>query len=74
MDFISILRNLIEAERPDIVWIDPLFAYCGCDLLDAEKVGRFLREWLFPLGTRYGVSIQVVHHVGKPYGKPILRH
>src|SRR5262249_26833152 len=48
------------------VWIDPLFAFAGCDLLNAEKTGRFLREGLFPIAVKCNVCLQVIHHVGKP--------
>jgi hypothetical protein len=64
--FLGLLEQLIERERPDLVWIDPLFAFAGCDLLNAEKTGRFLREGLFPLGVKRMVGINVIHHAGKP--------
>lgn len=65
-DFVSIAENIIEIDKPDLVWIDPLFAFAGCDLIDAEKTGRFLREGLFPMADKRGVCLQVIHHVGKP--------
>ena len=64
--FLTVLDMLIQQENPDLVWIDPLFAFAGCDLLDPEKTGRFLREGLFPIAARRNVALQVVHHVGKP--------
>lgn len=64
--FLAKLADLLELYRPDIIWIDPLFAFVGCDLLDAEKTGHFLREGLFPLFTKYNCCGQVIHHVGKP--------
>jgi DnaB helicase-like protein/AAA domain-containing protein len=64
--FLSLLDNLIQTERPDIVWIDPLFAFAGCDLMNAEKTGKFLREGLFPIAHQRGVCLNVLHHIGKP--------
>ncbi len=64
--FLSKLADLLQLYRPAVLWLDPLFAFSGCDLLDAEKVGHFLREGLFPLFTKYNCCGQVIHHVGKP--------
>lgn len=64
--FLALLDSLILSTRADIVWIDPLFAFAGCDLLNSEKAGRFLREGLFPIVVKRNVSLQVLHHVGKP--------
>lgn len=64
--FLSKLGDLLSLYRPALVWIDPLFSFAGCDLLDAEKTGRFLREGLFPLFTKHACCGQVIHHVGKP--------
>jgi hypothetical protein len=64
--FLGLLDQLLEIDRPDMAWIDPLFAFAGCDLLNPEKTGRFLREGLFPLAIKRGVAMNVVHHVGKP--------
>lgn len=64
--FIRLCDDLIDCDKPDIVWPDPLFAFAGCDLLNAEKTGRFLREGLFPLAAKRKVAFNVMHHVGKP--------
>lgn len=66
MKFCSLLEALIQSERPDFVWIDPLFAFAGCDLKDAKEAGQFLREGIFPIAVRHGVCLHVIHHVGKP--------
>jgi hypothetical protein len=66
MEFLGLFDQLIQAERPDIAWIDPLFAFAGCDLLNPEKTGRFLREGLFPIAVKRCVGLQVIHHAGKP--------
>jgi hypothetical protein len=64
--FLSELELLLITHRPDIVWIDPLFAFAGCDLIDSVAVGKFLREGLFPVFRKYNCCGNVVHHVGKP--------
>lgn len=65
-DFLNLLRMLIPMDRPDFVWIDPLFAFSGCDLTDAEKTGTFLRRDLFPIAVKNNVAFNVIHHIGKP--------
>lgn len=64
--FIAELETLLTAYKPEIVWIDPLFAFAGCDLLDSKATGYFLRELLFPMFKKYRCCGNVVHHVGKP--------
>jgi hypothetical protein len=64
--FLAQLDDLIQRTRADIVWIDPLFAFAGCDLMHSEKTGRFLREGLFPIAWKRNISLQVLHHIGKP--------
>jgi hypothetical protein len=64
--FCALLESLVQMHKPDFVWIDPLFAFAGCDLIDAKEAGLFLRENLFPIAVRNRVCIHVMHHVGKP--------
>lgn len=64
--FLNLMEQLIELDRPDILWLDPLFAFSGCDLLNPEKTGRFLREGLFPIIVKHNIALNVIHHVGKP--------
>jgi hypothetical protein len=64
--FLTLLDALIQETRCDIVWVDPLFAFAGCDLMNAKETGRFLREGLFPIAVRRNIALQVLHHVGKP--------
>ena len=69
-EFLSLLDNLVAINRPDMVWIDPLFAFSGCDLLNPERTGHFLRNGLFPLADRHRVALNVIHHIGKPVRDP----
>ena len=41
--FIAQLRVIIEKEKPDLVWVNPLHSFAGCDISDAQEMGRFLR-------------------------------
>jgi hypothetical protein len=53
-------------QKPDLIIIDPLFAFAGFDLIDTPKVSAFLRDGLIPLAVRNHVGVHVVHHIGKP--------
>jgi hypothetical protein len=64
--FLFELERLLNVAMPDLVWIDPLFAFAGCDLMNAEKTGYFLREGLFPLFVKFGCCGNIVHHIAKP--------
>ena len=64
--FLTLLDTLLEIDRPDMVWIDPLFAFAGCDLINSEKTGKFLREGLFPIFVKRKTCGMVLHHIGKP--------
>jgi len=65
-EFLAILDDLIGLTKPDLAWIDPLFAYAGCDLMNAQRTGKFLREGLFPVAGKHNCCLNVVHHIGKP--------
>lgn len=64
--FLSDLERLLNLYRPDLSWIDPLFAFAGCDLMDAAKTGYFLREGLFPLFVKFKCCGNIIHHISKP--------
>jgi hypothetical protein len=64
--FLIELERLLNIMHPDLVWIDPLFAFAGCDLMDAAKTGYFLREGLFPLFVKFFCCGNIVHHIAKP--------
>ena len=63
--FCRVLRRLIDEEKPDFVWINPLFAYAGSDLMNFKETGAFLRDELIPIGDETGVCIGAIHHAGK---------
>jgi AAA domain/DnaB-like helicase N terminal domain len=68
--FLGLLESLIEIDRPDFIWIDPLFAFAGVDLMNAAVTGRFIRDGLFPIAAKHMVALNVIHHVGKPVRDP----
>lgn len=60
------LRDMIDADRPDVVWIDPLLSFAGIDVSKQDQVTPFLRELLTPVLEATGVVLIGVHHTGKP--------
>lgn len=65
-DFINSLRPLIERIKPDLVWINPLHAYAGCDIADAREMGNFLRGGLNRLNRDLRFAWMIIHHTPKP--------
>lgn len=61
----EVIAPLCEDFRPDLVRIDPLMAYCGCDPNDAEGMARFLRTGLNPILRRHNCAVIVNHHTPK---------
>lgn len=64
--FLEMTEEYARILKPDIVAINPLFSYAGCDLLDAAAIGNFLRDRLFALGDKFHYCTVVIHHVSKP--------
>ncbi len=62
--------GLIERFRPDLVWIDPLFAFLGGNVSDQETVSSFLRNGLGAIAQATGITWMVVHHTNKPPKEP----
>jgi hypothetical protein len=65
--FCSVLDQMIELHKPDIAWIDPLFAFAGCDLMKPKETTDFIRHGLYPIAIKRNVALLVVHHIGKSY-------
>lgn len=65
-EFCKRLRDMIDADRPDIVWIDPLLSFAGIDVSKQDQVTPFLRAQLTPVIESTGVVLIGVHHTGKP--------
>ena len=64
--FARTVEPLLRLHRPDLLWIDPALSYIAGESNSQADVGRFLRNWLNPLLTRYGCAAIVTHHTNKP--------
>ncbi len=60
------LAPLLEPDRYDLCYVDPLLAYIGGDVSRQEIVSPFLRNNLNPVIHRAGVGAVIVHHTNKP--------
>jgi hypothetical protein len=66
-DFVnSIVRPLLIAHEPDLLWIDPALAYIGGETTSQADVGAFLRNGLQPLLREFGCGGIIIHHTNKP--------
>lgn len=64
--FSEVVRPLLEAHRPDLLWIDPALAYLGAAASVQEDVTLFLRTYLNPLVREFNCGVLIVHHTNKP--------
>ena len=62
----GVLRPLLREHHPDVLWLDNLFAYCGCNVSDQEKISVFLRNLINPLMAEYRCGVIILHHTNKP--------
>jgi RecA-family ATPase len=60
------LHRLIDREKPDIVWVDPLLSFAGIAVSKQEECSMFLRQWMNPVLESTGAVLIGVHHTGKP--------
>jgi|GEM_PF-3392375 len=60
------LESYPEEKKRDMVIIDPLFAYCGCDVSDQGEMSKFLRNWLNTTIEKNEVGLLICHHSNKP--------
>ena len=64
--FVSVMARLIEKHRPDVVWADPLLAFCGDDISKQSVASAFLRNMIGPVLEASGALLIFLHHTGKP--------
>ncbi|MBA2480451.1 MAG: AAA family ATPase [Planctomycetes bacterium] len=64
--FHVLARTLIAEHQPDLVWIDPLFAFLGGNASDQEVISTFLRNGLGAIAQDTGATWMVMHHTNKP--------
>lgn len=65
-EFCLRLQRLIDREKPDIVWADPLLSFAGIDVTKQDQATEFLRQMLQPVLEATGAVLIGVHHTGKP--------
>ncbi len=64
--FIKAMKAQIALHKPDIVWINPLLAFLGADINDAEEAGNFLRGGLNGANEPATHAYILIHHTSKP--------
>lgn len=62
----GLLRPLLREHRPDLLWLDNLFAYCGCGVSDQKEMTAFLRTLVNPVIQEHRCGIIIAHHTNKP--------
>jgi hypothetical protein len=67
--FLSLVERIVETDKPDIFFIDPLVSFYGGDMNNAEKMGDFLYNGLSVISDKHGTSFFIGHHTGKPFKK-----
>ena len=72
--------NALEAELskmkgagnlPDMVVIDNLLSYCGCDLSKQSDTSHLMRDGLNRVLKRFKVGLWIIHHENKPTKEPL---
>ena len=66
--FCEFLEDKILEHRPDVVFVDPLLAYAGGDIIKQDYMSMFLRIVVGPIIDRTQVLLIWAHHTGKPGG------
>ena len=63
--FKEVVEPLLKIIKPDVLWIDPALSYLGGDMSSQKDVGKFLRNDLAPLLTKYSCAAVIIHHTNK---------
>jgi hypothetical protein len=64
--FVALVARLVAEHKPDLLVIDPLFAYLGDAVNEQKAVSTFLRNGLNPILREHGCGLILVHHTNKP--------
>jgi RecA-family ATPase len=64
--FLDALRRLIDKDKPDLVWVDPILAFIGDDISKQSVCSAFFREGIQPIAKATGCTFMFCHHTGKP--------
>ncbi len=65
-DFVSLVAELVAKHKPDLIIVDPLFAYLGDSVCEQRAVSAFLRNGLNPILQEHSCALILVHHTNKP--------
>lgn len=65
-EFLEQAESLIAKLHPDLVWIEPLFAFVGGNISEQESITKFCRAGLQRIANKTGVAWIAVHHTNKP--------
>jgi hypothetical protein len=65
-DFVALVSELVAKYKPDLIIVDPLFAYLGDSVCEQRAVTAFLRNGLNPILKERGCGLILVHHTNKP--------
>jgi hypothetical protein len=71
-EFTKVVDQLCEETKPDVLIIDPLVAYMGCDLVDQGAVTSFLRHDLASVVRKHNCALICVHHARRDKGGPMV--
>jgi len=66
VEFAALLRRVANDNRPDIVVVDPAFAFLGADASRQADVSLWLRNLINPVLVETGIAIVIAHHTNKP--------
>jgi hypothetical protein len=64
--FVALVARLVAEHKPDLLVIDPLFAYLGDAVNEQKAVSTFLRNGLNLILREHGCGLILVHHTNKP--------
>jgi len=64
----AVMRPLLEMHAPDIIRVDPLQAFAGCDLTNASEVAELLRNRVNPILKEFQCGLILMHHTPKQTG------
>ncbi len=64
--FLAEVLDREQADRPDLLIVDPLYAYFGQDVSDQAAVSKWTRNIINPLIHQHNIGLVLVHHTNKP--------
>lgn len=71
--FLSRLRREHRKWSFDLVIINPLFSFAGCNVSEQRELSPFLRNGLNPILNETRSAAVVIHHTNKPPSDPNVR-